>query len=358
MEDVSEGFKSLKQGKAADLGNHTAEHFIYADKSLIVLLTLLINCMLIHGYAPSKFMETVLIPIVKDKKESVTDSDNYRPIALTTVFSKIFEIIVLNKYGHLLSTQSNQFGFKKGHSTEMCVFVLKSIIEYYTSLSSPVFICFLDASKAFDRIEHCKLFDKLLERKVPTIIVRFLCVWYSTQKFSVRWGESMSFAFSVSNGVRQGGVLSPVLFNVYIDDLSKFLASRTYGCRLNDISINHLVYADDMVLIAPSISALRKLIKSCENYAHVHSILYNTKKTKFMCVTPKQYKNVIFPSVYLYRKNIVTVDSEKYLGYMFSNDSNDIKDINRQLRCLYLRGNTIIRNFKHCTNDVKTYVYD
>ena len=198
--------KSLKPGKAADLEGLMAEHFIHADESLFVFISILLNAMIIHGHLPDSFMNTIIIPIVKDKRESVTDSDNYRPVAITTVFSKIFEIIILDKYGHLFVTQANQFGFKKGHSTDMCIFVLKSIIDYYISQSSPVCICFLDASKAFDRLNHFKLFDKLIDRNLPAIIVRILAVWFSTQKFLVRWNSTYSEKFGVTNGVRQGGV--------------------------------------------------------------------------------------------------------------------------------------------------------
>ena len=81
--------------------------------------------------------------------------DNYRPIAITTVLSKVFEIAILGRYEHFLSTSCNQFGFKPGHSTDMAVYSLKHIVDYYSSQSSPVYICFLDASKAFDRINHC-----------------------------------------------------------------------------------------------------------------------------------------------------------------------------------------------------------
>ena len=73
-----------------------------------------------------------------------------------------------------LDTHDNQFGFKKQHSTDMCIFTLKNVIKYYTRQNTPVFSCFLDASKAFDRVNHWKLFRKLIIRKVPLMIVRML----------------------------------------------------------------------------------------------------------------------------------------------------------------------------------------
>ena len=79
---------------------------------------------------------------------------------------------------------------------------------------------FLDASKAFDRVNHSILFSKLISRNVPMIFIRLLQFWYKNQAMKVRWGNVTSNSINVSNGVRQGGVLSPYLFSIYVDDLS------------------------------------------------------------------------------------------------------------------------------------------
>ena len=86
-------------------------------------------------------------------------------------------------------------------------------------IENPLFIVvFLDASKAFDRVNHKILFQLLLKRNLPVPILRFLLSWYQSQSLSVRWNSTFSTSFGVSNGVRQGGVLSPLLFVVYIDE--------------------------------------------------------------------------------------------------------------------------------------------
>ena len=100
------------------------------------------------------------------------------------------------------------FCFKKQQSTDMCIFTLKSVIKYYTRQSTPAFSCFLDASKAFDRVNHWKLFSKLIIRKVPLMIVRILFLWHSKQEMCIKWGQATSDYFTISNDVRQGGILS------------------------------------------------------------------------------------------------------------------------------------------------------
>ena len=89
---------------------------------------------------------------VKNKCGNISESCNYRPIALATIISKLFESVLLLKCEDSLSTCSNQFGFKKGHSTDLCIYALKEYIEYYKNRNTSVFVTMLDASKAFDKV--------------------------------------------------------------------------------------------------------------------------------------------------------------------------------------------------------------
>ena len=103
------------------------------------------------------------------------------------------------------------------------------------------------------------LFTKLLRRGAPGYIVRLLMFWYAHQTMCVRWGSSVSSKFTVSNGVRQGGILSPFLFNIYMDDLSVNLKKCPTGCIAGGTIVNHLMYADDIVLLSPSATGLSLL---------------------------------------------------------------------------------------------------
>ena len=97
---------------------------------------------------------------------------------------------------------------KKAHSTDQCIYVLKEIVQLYKSLNTCISVCFLDASKAFDRVNHQRLFEKLDNRGIPGYILRIIVFWYENQTMAVRWGNLISNSFQVSNGVRQGGILS------------------------------------------------------------------------------------------------------------------------------------------------------
>jgi hypothetical protein len=355
--EIENAIKVLKKGKSPGLDGVSSEQFLFAHHVINELFCTLINSAIMHGYLPIKALETLLVPIVKDKKGDITNSDNYRPIAIATISSKIIEISLLNKYMKYLSTNDNQCGFKPKHSTDMCIFLLKEVIDYYNAHSSPVYLCFMDATKAFDRVNHWHLFKKLITRGVPSVIVRLLSNWYSTQMFIVKWCEVKSTPFNVSNGVRQGGVLSPYLYNVFMDDLSSALNKSKIGCIINNNYINHLCYADDSVLIAPSPTGLQYLIDMCQNYGFENEVLYNIKKTKCMCIKPDILKNLYVPNVFLNAEQLSWTHEHKYLGVFLCNDRSDGKDMYRQMRSIYAKGNLLLRSFRKCTVPVKENIF-
>ena len=123
-----------------------------------------------------------------------------------------------------------------------------------------MFVCFIDFSKAFDNVNYWRLFKNLLDDNVNYTIVRILAYWYSNQECFVRWRNSISVGFRLSNGTRQGGVLSPFLFSRYIRDLIYETAYSGFGCKIANHSLNILAYADDIALLAPSWKALQNLL--------------------------------------------------------------------------------------------------
>ena len=151
------------------------------------------------------------------------------------IFSRLFEHAVLCKISRFLETDELQLGFKPKHSTSHALFILKECVDYFVDHGSNVFVTFLDCSKAFDKISHSGLFLKLVERGIPLCMLLLLIYWFSNMKCRCRWKDAFSDFFDVTSGIKQGGVISPLIFSVYVDDLIKRLRKHGVGCHMLSI---------------------------------------------------------------------------------------------------------------------------
>ncbi len=132
----------------------------------------------------------------------------------------------------------------------------------------------LDASKAFDRVKYCKLFNELLNHNVSPLLLRLLSVLYTNQTLQVKWKSIIGAGFSVLNGVKQGGVLSPVLFAVYIDGLLNRLSKSGIGCYFGNKFMGAVAFAGDIKLLTPMFKGLKKLVSICEKYVEEYDIRF------------------------------------------------------------------------------------
>ena len=356
-EEIDNIVKTFAAGKATGPDNIPCEMYKNAPLFLLRWLCDFFNGLLIHQCVPTSITESVLCPLLKSSLKDPGCSANYRPIAISTTASKIFENIILNRLENVVQSSDYQFGFKKGHGTDICIFALKEIINYYRSLKTPVFLCFLDIKSAYDRVSYHKLFCILNERGAPKYLICILFEWYSTQKLFVRWGGALSDPFMMSNGIRQGSCLSPHLFNAYVDGLNHRLKDARVGCHVADICCNNLSYADDQVLISPDAKALNKLLEICQEYAMEHYVTYSTVKTEAMLILPIGAKVENVPDIYLNDVKVKFVEQFRYLGHIITNVFRDDDDIERETRNLYIRGNTIVRRFGFLSMDVKRTLF-
>ena len=143
---------------------------------------------------------------------------------------------------------------------------------------SPVYMCMLDASKVFDRVNLLTLFKTLFSRGMCPIYLRLLMKIYEEQQMLIRWNNSVSDYFTISNGVKQGGVLSPVLFSIYLDQLIALLRHLGMGCYMNSLFTGVFIYADDITLLAPSRASMVLMLEKCESFGLTHDILLNASK--------------------------------------------------------------------------------
>ena len=195
------------------------------------------------------------------------------------MISKVFEHCIVDRYCMFLVTSDNQFGFKKSVGCSHAVFTLRNVVSYYVSCNSTVNICALDLSKAFDKMNHYGLFIKLMDRQIPVQLLQLLEFWFRSGLTCVKWGDCFSAFYSQARGIRQGGVLSPYLFALYIDSVIEKVRSSRVGCEIKLESVGIIVYADDILLVASTVTALQLLLKMCENELNWLAMSINASKS-------------------------------------------------------------------------------
>ena len=213
-----------------------------------------------------------------------------------------------------LQSDSIQFAYKENASTVQCASVICEVINYTINNDSCIYMCMLDASKAFDRVNHLSLFNKFKLRYMCPTILNFLMCTYQRQSVMVNWN---------------GGVLSPVLFTVYLDDLIDQLRKKGLGCHFNSNFLGCFIYAD-ITLLAPSRDALNTMLDVCMEYAEAYDILFNATKTKCMFFD-RTYSTLFDKNVQFMGTPIGFVDKCKFFGFSISRDI-----LNRDIQSCYL----------------------
>ena len=331
---------SMKCGKSADDDGIQAEHILNAPLVLLTRLSSLFDRMLTHSFVPWQFRYGSIIPIIKDRNGKNSDSSNYRGITISPILSKLFEHVLKVIYAEHIGTSSYQYGFKKNSSTTHALFSLRETINYYIDHGSRTYCAFLDASKAFDRLVHSGLFIKLMKRNVPLKFLNIIITWYDGLKCRVKWNNFYGGWFDVRAGVRQGGVLSPDFYSIYVDDLIYILKESGIGCHVHCVFAAAIFYADDMAIISPSIRGLQRLLDICGSYCADWDICLNDKKSKNMVFGKK---GVISFQVTLNSKPIEWTEQWKYLGVMLKSGPVFNCSVKERVCSFYRALNSILR---------------
>ena len=167
---------------------------------------------------------------------------------------------------------------------------LQSVLGKYRL--SDVYVMLLDASKAFDKVHYMKLFNLLCQRGLCPVICRLLLYVYTNQTINVKWGSQCSCNVSISNGVKQGGILSPFLFTIYIDVLFTMLKDSGLGCHIGTNFMGAVGYADDIALIAPSVMSLKKMLHICDRFGGSYDVTFNVSKYQLI-ISPDESRGYI-----------------------------------------------------------------
>ena len=225
LTEVDSAIDGLKLGKGADADGLKVERIKFTCPEVRVFIYDLLNDCLKHGYAPESFCLGIICPIVK-KAELRSEYSHFRPITIVSIISKVFESCLNVRSEKWLNMDDLQFGFIKDGGCQEALFVLRSVIDYFTTNGSNVYLAALDISRAYDSINHFELFRQLIHIRVPKSIIVLLMDWYGKIKGCVKWEGMISDNFVILSGVRQGSKWSPWLYNALMKVLIQMFRNK------------------------------------------------------------------------------------------------------------------------------------
>ena len=214
----------MKSGKGDVSCGFSSDAILNAPDILFEHLAAVFRSFIFHGNMTLSLLACSFLPLLKSALKDPSDIGSYRAIAGSSLLLKLFEKVLLVIWGHLLSSDTLQFGFKKKTSTTQCTWLVTEVVQHYLRNGSNPVVTVLDCSKAFDTCKFSTLFTKLLEKGVPPIVVQVMMSIYEDQYAWVSWGSAKSDRFPITNGTRQGSVASPVLWAIYCDAVSVLVA--------------------------------------------------------------------------------------------------------------------------------------
>ena len=270
-DEVRSAVSRLKKKKASDLENLCAEHIILGACCSTPVLVMLFNSILELSYIPTSFKEGVVVPVPKKGKDHC-HTDNYRGITITSIIGKVLEHAIQyrlrNQIEHKQSKQ--QRGFTKGSSSTNAALILTEAIAEAKDNNRELFVASLDAKKAFDVVYQNAMLYKLFFEGLDPSLWNLMYDQYQDASSKVKWNGSLSRAFNLEQGVRQGSVLSTDCYKVFIDGLLKSLEKSSVGAKISNIFAGSPTCADDVLLIAECMSDLQFMLQVVNNYAADH----------------------------------------------------------------------------------------
>ena len=354
VEEITSAVRKLKHlKKDGDVG-YNSSHLLYTSSLYYQELSDLFTAIYLHGYQPEVMLKGTICSIPKDGNKSLKCDGNYRGICLCSALSKLLEHIFIGRNEKPLVTSDMQYAFKRGMGTTTCTMMLKEVARYYADRRSTVYCCLLDATKAFDRLRYDKLFELLLERGVRMPDLRLLFDCYTRQKLRASWRGSMSDYFSIENGIRQGGIASPTLFCLYLDQLLFRLKEAGYGCWVGPRYFGCLSYADDITLLSPSKQGLQRMLQICEDFCHQSDLQFNAQKSMAMTFGIRLF----VPSPLMLNDSPISwVPKARHLGNIISQDMGEAAEIETKKGDLIGRTNLLCGAFSHQSNFVKNKLF-
>ena len=321
LEEMTASLKSMQNSKSGGPDAFVNEILKINSQEIIPILRLIFNNILNSKEIPWNI--SWMVPLYKNGDKNELSS--YRCINLSSCIEKLLTKIIktrLTKFSDKYNIISPlQSGFRKENSVIDNIYILKEIIAVYKNKKQPLYLCFIDLSKAFDSIPIDRLKMKLRKTLPECKLLSLIIALLDNKQYEVLYDGDRTQSFRLNNGIPQGDSMSPILFNLYINDLLDCFDESVQNndpVILEDVKLSILIYADDILLMSQSKEGVIKQIKEVQNYCDNNGLKINFNKTKIMIRNEKlKYSNLKL-STKAGTNIIDVVEDYKYLGMWIS----------------------------------------
>jgi hypothetical protein len=322
--EVQHAMQQMKNNKAPGEDEIEIDIVKLAGKEICTHLAKLFTSCLNQRQVPAAWNNAVITLL--HKKGDKMDIGNYRPISLISHISKLFTKVIKNRIEKQLDANQSreQAGFRQGYSTSDHLQVITQLVEKCNEYTLPLCLVFVDYEKAFDSVEHNGIVDAMRAHGIHETYVATLASIYNNGTSVIKL-DHVSNRFPINRGVRQGDTLSPKLFNAGLEQIFKKLDWDSKGISINGEKLNHLRFADDIVLISTTATEVSDMLNQLNDESKRLGMKINMKKTKAMF-----NNNANKEAIHLGLEKIETVDEYIYLGQLITPANDNIDEVKRR----------------------------
>ena len=329
-EEFDSALRNMKNGKAPGIDGLQAELLKWAGPKVKDYLFRLVSHIYETGIVPNDYKHNIILAI--PKKRGSDRCQDFRTISLTTHASKILTRIVHRRMEGAIEEAlgEDQFGFRRNKGTREAVLGLRLITEKVIAREKKLYIGFVDLEKAFDNIRWEKLFEILKKAGITYRDRRVIHALYKEQQAVMEFDQQQKFV-QIRKGVRQGCTLSPLIFNLYIEDAINMLKDKIeFGINIQGKNISMLRFADDIAVLANSESELEIALNEMETVlAQGYGMKINKSKTEILVCSKKEKRTKI--NIKLGGDKLKEVANFCYLGSQITQDGRSCRDIKQRL---------------------------